>query len=457
MTLYVLFQELAAGNIKLSTKMTVSKYAANAVPTKLGLKAGSTISVEDAIKSLITISANDMARVIAETISGSESRFAERMTATAHGLGMSHTRYANASGLPDGDQVTTVRDQAILATAIYQHFPQYYKFFQTRSFKFGKRTYNSHVPLLGVAGVEGLKTGYINNSGYNLMTVTRKDDHHLVIIGFGFNTPRERNNKVASLLSKYLPKSRSGNYLQAALIPRPGMRGDSNIRVAKAQEPVFVAPMPLPSFRVASLNQPAPAAIAPTPAPEVQVASLKQAPVPQPMPADLGLQPAVQAANQLAAPSAVQPAERPVDVIGAWINETFSLGAPPAPLGQTVPSEPLVPPVGVGQGGQPIDLMTSGAIGGNKPANDNDAKAKAGGWVVQIGAVPDETGANRLLDDASSKVADLADFRPYVERFDKNGQTFYRARYVGFGDRDAATRICNAIKQADMSCLALQS
>jgi D-alanyl-D-alanine carboxypeptidase len=189
------------------------------------------------------------------------------------------------------------------------------------------------------------------------------------------------------------------------------------------------------------------------PMPDVVVASV--APVPAPMPADLGLQPAVQAANQLASPSAVQPAERPVDVIGAWISETFSLGAPPAPLGQTPPSEPLVPPVGVGQGGQPIDLMTSGAIG-NKPANDNDAK-KAGGWVVQIGALPDETGANKLLDDASSKVADLADFRPYIERFDKNGQTFYRARYVGFGDHDTASRICDAVKKADMSCLALQS
>jgi len=454
MTLYVLFQELAAGNIKLSTKMRVSKYAASAVPTKLGLKAGSTISVEDAIKSLVTISANDMARVVAETVSGSESRFADRMTATAKALGMSHTRYANASGLPDGRQVTTVRDQAILAIAIYQHFPQYYKFFQTRSFKFGKRTYNSHVPLLGVAGVEGLKTGYINNSGYNLMTVTRKDDHHLVVIGFGFNTPSQRNTKVASLLSKYLPKSRSGNYLQAALIPQPGMRGDSEVRVAQAAQPVFVAPMPLPSFRVAALNQ-APAAAAPQA--EVQVASLKQAPIPQPMPADLGMQPAVQAANQLAAPSAVQPAERPVDVIGAWINETFSLGAPPAALGQTQPSEPLVPPVGVGAGGQPIDLMTSGSIGTPKPANDNAETTPASRWVVQIGAAPSENSANQLLDDASAKIADLADFRPSVERFDKNGQTFYRARYVGFGDRDAATRMCNAIKEADMSCLALQS
>jgi D-alanyl-D-alanine carboxypeptidase len=113
MTLYVLFQELSAGNLKLSTKMTVSKHAASAVPTKLGLRAGSTITVEDAIKSLVTLSANDMARVIAEHISGSETKFAERMTATARALGMRNTTYRNASGLPDGGQLTTVRDQAI--------------------------------------------------------------------------------------------------------------------------------------------------------------------------------------------------------------------------------------------------------------------------------------------------------------------------------------------------------
>ena len=114
MTLYVLFQELSAGNLELSDKMVVSKHAAAAVPTKLGLKAGAKITVENAIKALVTLSANDIARVIAEHISGSESAFAKRMTVTAKALGMDRTVYRNASGLPDGKQVTTVRDQAIL-------------------------------------------------------------------------------------------------------------------------------------------------------------------------------------------------------------------------------------------------------------------------------------------------------------------------------------------------------
>jgi D-alanyl-D-alanine carboxypeptidase len=466
MTLYILFQELAAGNIKLSTKMTVSKHAASAEPTKLGLKAGSTITVDDAIKAIITISANDMARVVAEAISGSEDKFAARMTATAHALGMTHTHYNNASGLPDAGQITTVRDQAVLAIAIYQHFPKYYDYFHTRSFKYGKRTYGSHVPLLGVAGVEGLKTGYINNSGYNVMTVSRKDDRHLVVIGFGFNSTKDRNNTVYSLLQKYLPKSREGGYLQTAMIPQPGMRSSGlAVQVAQAEEPTFVTPMPLPSFRVASMQQDAAPQVAvaaqPVQQPQVAVASLEAPrPTPQQRPTDLTIQPAVQAANMLGAPSAVKPVDRPVDVIGAWLSETFSLGAPPAPLGQTRPSDSPLPPVGVDAGGQPVDLMTSGAIAKKVASNDTASKPGAsnvGGWVVQIGAAPDENGAAQLLDAASSRVTNLADFRPYVERFDKNGQTFYRARYVGFGGRDDATRMCSQIKQANLSCLAMQS
>jgi D-alanyl-D-alanine carboxypeptidase len=170
------------------------------------------------------------------------------------------------------------------------------------------------------------------------------------------------------------------------------------------------------------------------------------------VPADLGLQPAVQAANVLAAPSAQTNAYKNQDVIGAWLSDTYNLGAPPSALGQTVPSAPLdyVPPP---QGGteQPVDLMTSGTI--NTSANDN----QVGGWVVQIGAGASESSARSLLSDAASKVGKLGDFRSYVERFEKNGQTFYRARFVGFGDRDAATNMCNQLKQQSMNCLAMQS
>jgi D-alanyl-D-alanine carboxypeptidase len=461
MTLYVLFQELNAGNLKLSTKMTVSRHAAAAVPTKLGLRAGAEITVEDAIKSLVTLSANDMARVIAEHISGSESKFAERMTATARALGMRNTTYRNASGLPDGGQVTTVRDQAILGIAIYQHFPSYYEFFQTRSFSYGRNTYGNHNRVLGYMGaVDGIKTGYINAAGSNLLTAARKDGRHIVVVAFGFNSAGARDQKVRELVAAYLPESRRGDYLQTAMIPVPGRQGNGNVQVAVAQpsQPVFVMPMPLPGFRLAQLvaaNGAQPQAPAIQPMPDVVVASA--APQPVPMPADLGLQPAVQAANILAAPSqAPQPAYPSQDIIGAWLSESYNLGAPPSALGQTAPSAPLgfVPPpadVGTQQGGQPVDLMTSGAVA------TADTGVTPGGWIVQIGAGPSEDSARGMLADAAGKVGTLGDFRSYVERFEKNGQVFFRARFVGFGGRDDATAMCNQLKQQDMSCLAMQS
>jgi D-alanyl-D-alanine carboxypeptidase len=237
------------------------------------------------------------------------------------------------------------------------------------------------------------------------------------------------------------------------------------VAVAQPSQPVFVMPMPLPGFRLAQLvaangAQAQPAAIQPMP--EVVVASA--APAPAPMPADLGLQPAVQAANILAAPSqSPQPAYPSQDIIGAWLSESYNLGAPPSALGQTAPSAPLgfqppaplgfqPPPADVGtqQGGQPVDLMTSGAV--------QTAEADiTPGWVVQIGAGPSEDSARAMLSDAAGKVGTLGDFRSYVERFEKNGQTFYRARFVGFGGRDDATAMCNQLKQQDMSCLAMQS
>ena len=447
MTLYVLFQELQAGNLSLSTKMTVSRHAASAVPTKLGLRAGSTISVEDAIKSLVTLSANDMARVIAEHISGSESKFAERMTATARAMGMTSTTYRNASGLPDGGQVTTVRDQAILGIAVYQHFPQYYEYFQTTSFRYGGKTYGNHNRVLGYMGaVDGIKTGYINAAGSNLLTAARKDNRHIVVVAFGFNSAASRDEKVRQLVSNYLSKGRRGDYLQTAMVPVPGRQGNTQFALAQPRKPTFAMPTPMPDFRLAALV--ASNGAQPQQMPEVAVASAAPVTMPTPAPADLGLSPAVQAANVLAAPTQAAPAYPSQDVIGAWLSETYNLGAPPAALGQTAPSTPLLPPAEVSGGaGQPVDLMHSGSVAEAAPIS---------GWIVQIGAGPSEDSARAMLSDAAGKVGALGDFRSYVERFEKNGQIFYRARFVGFGDRDAATSMCNRLKDQDLACLAMQ-
>ncbi|MDB5505755.1 MAG: hypothetical protein JWR75_393 [Devosia sp.] len=456
MTLYVLFQELDAGNLKLSTKMKVSRHAADAVPTKLGLKAGSTITVENAILALVTLSANDMARVIAEHISGTESAFAERMTATAKALGMSNTTYRNASGLPDKGQVTTVKDQAILGIAIYQHFPKYYAYFQTKSFKYGKSVYGNHNRLLGVSGIDGIKTGFINASGFNLLTAARVDNRHIVVVGFGFESSSGRDKKVLELVKKYLPKARQGGYLDVAMIPLPGRKGKATTMLASTG-PVFVTPMPFPSFRIAALTQDADDAegtlTATMPAPTVAVAAI--APAPTPLPVDPTQGQAVAAVTMLGQPSsnAPVPYDSSNDVIGAFLSDGYVLGAPPTALGATPASAPLVTPIGVGDQGEPIDLMTSGAVA----VASAESAAATPGWIVQIGAAANEDGARGLLLDATSRISNLDDFRPYVEKFEKNGQVFYRARFAGFGDRDDAATMCGELKKANLSCLAMQS
>jgi len=462
MTLYVLFQELEAGKIKLNDKMKVSKFAASAQPTKLGLKAGSSISVENAIKAVVTLSANDMARVIAEYISGSESAFAKRMTSTAKALGMKKTTYVNASGLPDGRQITTVRDQAILAAAIYEHFPDYYKYFQTKSFSYGKRTYGNHNNLLGKNGIDGIKTGYINASGYNLMTAARADGKHIVVVGFGFNKAGTRDAKVRELVRTYLPKARSGSYLDVAMIAEPGRKGSAASSVSATVQVASVpVPMPMPSFRgiETALMTEAPAD------PQIGVGDVDTtvsvasiAPEPAGRPVDLGMPEALGAVEE-AAPSGRTTLG---EVVGAFTDAY--LGAPPAPLGITRASAPIVPPVGIGEDGEPVDLMTSGSVQqvAEIPVEQQAMPVKlksapATGWIVQIGAAPSENGANTLLSDATGKVGSLQTFSAFVQRFEKDGQTFYRARFGGFSGKDAANDMCKQLKQVKMSCLAMQS
>ncbi|MEP7239989.1 MAG: serine hydrolase [Devosia sp.] len=468
MTLYILFQELNAGRIKLSDKMPVSKWAAGASPTKLGLKAGSTITVENAIKAIVTLSANDMARVVAEYIAGSEGAFGKRMTSTARALGMSHTTYVNASGLPDSRQVTTVRDQARLGVAIYEHFPKYYAYFQTASFSYGRRTYGNHNNLLGHHGIDGIKTGYTGAAGYNLLTAARVDGKHIVVVGFGFASAGKRDAKVRDLVDSYLPQARSGDYLEAALIPVPGRKGpalpasDSDTAVASAPP---IMPMPAPAFRILSDDEaPADPQIGIGDVDTVDTASL--APQPMALPVDLGMPPALNAATALSgAPKAAE-----IPSTAAAYAPAPGRGAPPAPLGQTRPSAPLVPPVGVGDEGQPIDLMTSGSIAADASATTQVAEIAPEqpmppaatatpadlGWVVQIGASPTQMGATGLVLNAGHKVSALAPFQGYVERFDKNGETYFRARFGGFPGPDAANDMCKQLKQMKLSCLAMQ-
>jgi len=208
MTLYLLFERLEAGKMKLDTEMSVSEHASDQAPTKLGLRPGQTIKVEDAIKGLVTRSANDAAVVIAEAIAGSEDDFAKMMTRQARAIGMSHTTYRNASGLPNDEQVTTARDQSTLGRAIQDRFPRYYRYFSTQTFNYHGQSIRNHNHLLGeVEGVDGIKTGYTQASGFNLVTSMHRGNRYLVGVVMGGHSGGSRDAIMRSLLAENLSKA----------------------------------------------------------------------------------------------------------------------------------------------------------------------------------------------------------------------------------------------------------
>jgi D-alanyl-D-alanine carboxypeptidase len=208
MTLYLLFEQLEAGNFKLDTALPVTAHAATQRPVKLGLKAGQTITVEDAIKGLVTKSANDAAAAIAEAIGGTEADFARLMTLKAACLGMDRTTYINASGLPAELQLTTARDQATLGRAIQHRFPDYYRYFATPSFTYRGNEIRNHNMLLGqVQGVDGIKTGYTDASGYNLVSSVRRDEKHIVAVVLGGSSNAARDARMRRLIEEHIRKA----------------------------------------------------------------------------------------------------------------------------------------------------------------------------------------------------------------------------------------------------------
>ena len=210
MVLYMLFDALDMGLISKATQIPVSANAASRPPSKIGLKRGQTIDVETAIKALATKSANDVATAVAEFLGESEDRFAQMMTAQARELGMKHTRFRNASGLPDPAQITTARDMAILGLALRRRFPHHYHYFSLREFRYNGKTVRGHNGLLAKNGVDGIKTGYIRASGFNVATSMSRGGRRLVGVVMGGQSAKSRNEHMEQLLEKYLSRARQG-------------------------------------------------------------------------------------------------------------------------------------------------------------------------------------------------------------------------------------------------------
>ncbi len=301
MTLYMAFEALERGSATLRTPVRISARAANAAPSKLDLDVGDTIALEDAIKALITKSANDVAIAIAEHFAGTEDAFARSMTAKARELGMSATTFKNASGLPDSGQMTTARDMVTLSLRLYDTFPRHFGLFRTRSFGYGGKTYKNHNTLMiSLPGVNGIKTGYTSASGFNLVTSYEAEGRHLIGAIFGGDSAAARNVAMRVALTRSLSKASTSRTRRPLIVassrvkppvsepaPQPAVRVARSTAAEEAPDPVArpmataaaapaearVADAALP--RSAAASSTPSATVAPVLGPAVQIAKVR--------------------------------------------------------------------------------------------------------------------------------------------------------------------------------------
>jgi D-alanyl-D-alanine carboxypeptidase len=493
MTLFMLFEQLEAGRLNLDSRLAVSAHAAAQAPTKLGLRAGSTLRVEDAILGMVTRSANDAAAVVAEALGGTEQAFAAMMTRRARSLGMSRTVYRNASGLPDSGQVTTARDLATLGVAIQDRFPRYFRYFSTRSFVYQGRGIANHNRLVGsVDGVDGIKTGYTRASGFNLLTSLRRGDRQVVAVVLGGRSGSSRDATMRQLLADYVPRAyagirRAGPVLarveEPAPLPKPKAQpAQKSQPLSPAHELLDQADMLEPGLeatpaqpRPARRGAVRPAVIADAPRPKAD------GPVAAPVRRTEPAAPATASAKPSSSPSARPAVEAAPTQEGGpvlrWVQGPAPVTAPatrPTRTSVSVDTEPdttsavqlvRTKTFRVDEGGGIAQLASleapdaSAASPQPAAAAPAESPAAAGpartGWIIQIGATDNEAAARKLLDRArSSAERALASAEGFTESVDKNGSRLWRARFAGFGDQKKANAACAALKSRAFACLA---
>lgn len=273
MTLYMLFEAMERGKMSLDTPMKVSAHAASMPQTNVALRTGDQIKVRDAIPALIVRSANDVAAVVAEALGGSEANFGRMMTDKAHQLGMRSTTFRNASGLPNGEQKTTARDMVTLSTRLMKDFPKYYHYFSTQSFSYKGVTYNSHNRMVrNVPGVDGLKTGFIRASGFNVATSAKRGNRRVVAVVMGGHTAAARDQHMAQLIDRSLNSGNRAN--QVASQKSPTRVTTATVQKVSAPAPAQKPQQPETVAAAPRNNPPAPSAQTSTSRPQSQKAAL---------------------------------------------------------------------------------------------------------------------------------------------------------------------------------------
>jgi D-alanyl-D-alanine carboxypeptidase len=449
MTLYLLFEQLEKGRLRLDSPLRISEHAADQAPSRLGLEPGETITVENAIKAVVTKSANDIAVAIAENITGDEDSFAEMMTHKAHALGMAHTQYRNASGLPNDEQLTTAADLAILGRAIQERFPRYSAYFSTRTFYFAGAALKNHNHLLGrIDGVDGIKTGYTRASGFNLLTSVRRSGRHIVAVVLGGRSAAQRDRMTADLVETHIA------------------RGATTVSVA-AVDPIDRSEHGRPAASVERVAEHVPASATLYAEPSKAVAEVKTDKEPfgtigpnfdRPRPAvinggvkmdaamvtgsinrgklaiDGSTNPHGLAAPQMPAESATPPNLR-------WVVGPPALTQAPGRIVE--PSKSADAPAAAAE--------TNVAKSETSPNQARPAAARSG-WMVQIGATDDVAKANALLARAKTEGHGLLTAAEgFTEKVQKGDAILYRARFAGL-DPSSAEAVCKSLKKSGFAC-----
>ena len=452
MTLYMLFDRLEAGKITFKTELPVSAHAASQAPSKLGLKPGQSITVEEAIKATVTKSANDVAAVIAEALGGDEDTFSRLMTAKARSLGMQNTVYKNASGLPNEAQITTARDQALLGRAIQDHFPQYYGYFSTTRFSFRGKSISGHNRLVGrVEGVDGIKTGYTNASGFNLVTSMKRSGRHVVAVVLGGRSASSRDAKMRDLVTDYVKvaSTRTTTPVLAQATPAAPKRNLVQRIAAAVITPARAEPAPEAAL---TRSRPTPAASIPV---QLAAASFETLPAASPPAA--------------AVPGSSQPLE-PIAVrtLSVKPGVSVSLAAPTAtaiiaPPAANRPELAFADPDRDRHPGM-LGTMTTRTASAmpmqpahREPAVNLPRPPQGPVWVIQVGAFDKEDEAKLRLNAAQERAKSLlGEADGFTERVVRGDKTLYRARFAGF-DREQAEAACQHLKKNEIACMALKN
>ena len=402
MTLVMVFEALDAGRLRLSDSIRISPHAASMVPSKLGLPAGSTIRVEDAIKILVTRSANDIAVAVAEHLGGTESRFAQRMTTRARAIGLNATTFRNASGLHHPAQVTTARDMARLARHVQTHHARHYHYFSLRTFRYRGVNYRNHNRLMETyTGMDGLKTGYIAASGFNLMATASRNNQRIIGVVFGGRSTASRNAHMADLLDR-------------------GFARLNEVRVAQAKIPLPPRKPDLPNFALASTNQ--------------QIIESATGQGDTDIVIDTRIQTALMAIETHAGSgsstdSSSQTQSNPHPPI-----RTAALSSIPA---QNKRENRPIP--------TPLDTVSRPPYVQNPPSSEPNPHTQ--GWSIQIGAFASPDIAMEMLRNAVQNLPrELANATPLIVPMQTGQSPIYRARLSGYA-RTEALHACYYFKE----------